>query len=388
VNSVFAFATSFFVTLIILPRLAHIASQIGLVDHPDARKIHNNPEPLIGGIGMAVGLVMSGLLFIPLANMRGFWAGFFTLFVIGVLDDFKVVNYGWRFAAQIAASFFMIYLSRTTLGTFGDLFSYGPVNLGVLMFPASVFCTVGVINAFNMIDGMDGLAGGISFIALISFAILAQINGQTELMLLSLALCGATAAFIRYNWHPSALFMGDVGSLTLGFALAFLSIAVTQKTGSLVPPIAALLVLAVPIVDAVAVMTRRMMQGRSPFDADKNHIHHHLLDLGFCKRNTIRSILILSTVLSAVAILGTLWRVPDYYLVSIFFSFALAHFVFSFKIKSMAKYKAGMGERGMPLGYRLIEKMGFLSRIDRVTALLNRRALDDNLACEFETAKA
>lgn len=249
-----AFFVSFAIAFLILPKLTRIASRIGLMDYPDnSRKVHTMPKPLVGGLGMIIGISFSCLLFFPVSELRGFFAGVITLGIVGFLDDFRELNHRLKFLAQIGASAFMIFFSKTVLLSFGDLLSFGPINLGIFTIPMTIFCTVGVINAINMIDGLDGLAGSISLIGFVAFSIFAYLNRQTELMLLSLALCGAVAGFLRYNWHPSRLFMGDSGSLFLGFSLAFLSIAITQTNDSLVPPVAPLLILAVPVVDTITI---------------------------------------------------------------------------------------------------------------------------------------
>lgn len=324
-TTVLAFLTSLAAALFVMPRLAHIASRIGLMDYPDERKVHKNPKPLVGGIGIVMALSVSSILFIPIANLRGFYAGLIMLIIFGFLDDYKEITHRWKFVAQALSAIFIIYLSETVIMSFGDIFSFGPVNSGVLAVPATIFCVVGVINSLNMIDGLDGLAGGIALIAFASFAALSHINGQQELFLLSVAFAGAVAGFLRYNFPVSHIFMGDAGSLSLGFTLAFLSVAVTQEQGGIVAPVAALMVLAVPVIDTVTVMARRMIKGKNPFHADKTHIHHILMRKGFSKNQSVMIILAISACFSVAAVGGTALRIPDYYL---FLLFAV-YFVFN-----------------------------------------------------------
>lgn len=278
----------FFVSLLfsalIMPRLLHIAERIGLIDQPDERKIHKKPKPLVGGIGMIMALSLTSLLFFQLSHMRGFFSGLIILTIIGFLDDFKEISHYWRFLAQAVAVALIILLSNTVLYSFGDLISTGDISLGIFAIPLTFFCAIGVINSINMIDGLDGLAGGLSHISFISFAILSYVNHQFDLMYLSLSLIGVVSGFLFYNWPPSKLFMGDAGSLSLGFSLAFLSIAITQTKDSKVPPVAPLLILAVHIVDTVIVMTQRIIKGNSPFVADKTHIHHRLITASNSKK--------------------------------------------------------------------------------------------------------
>lgn len=339
-----AFLIPLMVTILIVPKLSIFASRIGLLDYPNKRKVHNIPKPLIGGLAMSIALFISCMLFIPTTNLIGFYAGVITLVIMGFLDDFRELGHRWKFMVQILASIFMIYLGNTVVRSFGDFLSFGPFNLGSFAIPITVVCTVGVINAVNMIDGLDGLAGGVSLIGFVSFGILAYINNQVELMLLSIALSGAVIGFLIYNWHPSKLFMGDLGSFTLGFSLVFLSISITQKNNSIVSPAAALLILAVPIVDTVTIAIKRVITRKNPFTADKNHIHHMLLRYGLSKKNTVKTILLLSVIFSFFSVFGTIYKIPDYYLFLMFLVFFITYFVFfvsSVYIRKIYKYKYG-----------------------------------------------
>lgn len=336
---------SFGVTFSVLPRLANIASRIGLIDYPGKRKVHVRPKPLVGGIGMMMGVSISLLLFVPLLHLRGFYAGLLLLAIVGFLDDFRELDHRWKFYAQIGGAVLMVFASRTELFTFGDLLSLGNISFHSLALPMTIFCTVGVVNAVNMIDGVDGLAGGLSLIAALSFAVLAALNNQSWLVLLSVAFAGALIGFLRYNWHPSRLFMGDAGSLTLGFTLAFLSVAVTQVQGSRVPPVASLLIMAVPIVDTVTVMTRRVLRGKSPFRADKTHLHHILLRSGFSKRQTVLIICALALAFSSLAIAGTLLKIPEYYLFFVFVCYFALCVAASFHVKRLIRSRFGFGRR-------------------------------------------
>ncbi len=331
-----AFFTSLTITVLILPRLSNIALKIGLLDFPGQRKMHSNPRPLVGGLGMMMALSVTCLLFVPFSNLRGFYAGIAMLAIVGFLDDFRELNHRWKFVAQIVASIFMIYFSNNIVLTLGDIFAIGPVDLSSsLAIPFTVFFTVGVINAINMIDGLDGLAGGISLIAFISFAVLAYINKQTELVLLSIALSGAVFGFLKYNWPPSKLFMGDAGSLALGFSLVFISIAISQKENSLVPPVVPLLVLSVPIVDTLTVMIKRLLRGRSPFKADKYHLHHITMKYGYRKKTTVRIILLVSSMFAAIGIIGVTLEIPEYRLFLIFLAYFVLYVTASFFIKNL-----------------------------------------------------
>lgn len=325
------FLTSLFFSSLIMPRLSHIADKIGLIDQPCERKIHRRPKPLVGGLGMMMALSLTSLLFLPLTSMRGFFLGLIILTIIGFLDDYREINHHWKFIAQAIAVACIIFFSDIVLLSFGDLFSSGDIDLGILAIPLTFLCTIGVINSINMIDGLDGLAGGLSLIAFLSFAVISYLNNQADLMALSLGLSGVILGFLIYNWPPSKLFMGDAGSLPIGFSLAFLSIAVTQGKGSNVPPVAPLLILGVPVVDTVIVMTRRIFRGSSPFYADKTHIHHRLIASGRGKKMTLYIILTISLILSLVAVGGTILKIPDYYLFLVFVVYFFINVIISLK---------------------------------------------------------
>jgi UDP-GlcNAc:undecaprenyl-phosphate GlcNAc-1-phosphate transferase len=325
-NIPLSFITSLGLSILFLPKLAKVAGKIGLMDQPIGRKNHEEAKPLVGGIGMVMAFVVSSLLFIPLPGLRGFYAGVIILIIAGFLDDYKELAPGWKFIAQITAAFLLIYFSNTILLTFGNLLSFGEINFGIFAIPVTVFCIVGVTNAINMIDGLDGLAGGITLIGLISFAILSYLGSHAEMLILCVALGGAVLGFLKYNWAPAKLFMGDAGSLFLGFALAFASIHTTQGEGSVVNPVVPLLILAVPITDTLTLIAKRLIIGRNPFSADTFHLHHMLIRFGLNKKQAVIVILALCAVLSLAGILGTVFKVPGHVMFIFFLVYFLIHF--------------------------------------------------------------
>ncbi|WP_167375003.1 MraY family glycosyltransferase [Prosthecochloris sp. GSB1] len=292
------------------------AHKLKLFDQPDnARKVHSDPKPLVGGLGIVAGVLVTMLLFFPVVKYISFMFSILLILGIGVLDDRYDISFKVRFLAQIAATAItMNYFRGMQLNSFGDLFGFGAVETGLLAVPLTIFCVLGVINAVNMIDGLDGLAGTISLIAFSGFAFLAWLNGMPSFTLLGLAFAGALAAFLKFNWYPSKLFMGDAGSMTLGFVLAFFSIEITQHPQGQVPPMAALLILAVPITDTLVVMTRRMMNRKSPFEPDRTHMHHTLLAMNF-KHSGVTVIMgSISLFFTLVALVSTMMHVPEYVL--------------------------------------------------------------------------
>ena len=337
-QTIFVFFVSFFAAILLMPRLANIASRVGFLDHPGSRKIHTAPKPFVGGLGMILSFAITSILFVPLAGLRGYFAGVILLFIVGFLDDYKELGHRWKFLAQVCASLLMIFLSKTYLMTFGNLMTFGDITFGVMTVPLTIFCIVGITNAINMVDGMDGLAGGISLIASLAFAILCYVGGLWEYFLLSLAMSGAIIGFLRFNWFPAKVFMGDSGSLFLGFSLVFLSIIITQAEGSIVRPVVPLIILATPIADTLTLMSKRVMAGKSPFHADKYHLHHILMHMGLSRPAAVGVILFVSAMFAGIAILGTVYRVPEHYLFLLFMTYFTAYFTTSFFLKEIMQY--------------------------------------------------
>ncbi|MBW1635624.1 MAG: undecaprenyl/decaprenyl-phosphate alpha-N-acetylglucosaminyl 1-phosphate transferase [Deltaproteobacteria bacterium] len=320
-REVATFLAAFFAAVVILPNLSRFGMQIGLVDIPNERKVHDVPKPLVGGIGIVIAATFSILAFVPSFALGGYYAGMILLLLIGVMDDLYDLGHRKKFLAQIVATTLLIYLSNINLSNFGNLIGLGKIvipDIGWLIWGVTVFSVVGVTNAVNMIDGLDGLAGSISFVSFITFAALSVIVGDSNLMLVNLALAGAIFGFLRYNWSPAALFMGDAGSLCLGFSLSFMALALTQSGLSPVPPVSVLLVMGVPISDTLIVMIRRICKGRSPFKPDNTHLHHILLQHGLDGRKPVTVMLFLSVVFCGISILGVMLPLPEPLLFAVF----------------------------------------------------------------------
>ena len=322
------YAVSLFVAHLSILGLSASADRLRLLDMPDNnRKVHTVAKPLVGGLGIIAGVLVAMLLFFPVIKYISLIVSIMLILGIGVIDDRFDISFKWRFVAQITATVItMHYFPGMNLKSFGNLFGFGPMETGMLMVPATIFCTLGVINAINMIDGLDGLAGSTSLIAFVAFAVLAWLNDMNTFMLLSLSFAGSIAAFLRFNWYPSKLFMGDAGSMTLGFVLAFFAIELTQKPGSLVSPVASLFVLAVPVTDTLTVMSKRMMKGKSPFEPDKTHFHHLLKDMGFGHSGVVMVIMAISILFSLVAVVGTMLHMPDYLMFALFIGWFALYF--------------------------------------------------------------
>ena len=313
VQPIAIFLVALFTTLFILPKLANIAKRINLLDWPNERKVHVEPTPLVGGFGFVISACFAAALIMPATGLRGFFAGLTVLLFVGFLDDLKELGHRQKFLGQILAVSLLIYFSNIRLISFGNL-----LGLGEFVIPGywlsvaiTIFCLLGVINSVNLIDGLDGLAGGIGFVAFLIFAAHASFAQNQMFLLLNLSFAGALLGFLRFNWHPAKLFMGDAGSLSLGFVLAFRILGMTQGDDACIPPVSALLILAIPITDTLTVMTKRIIQGQSPFHPDKRHLHHIFMSYGFGRETTVKIIIGLSIVLGSISILGSIYNLTD-----------------------------------------------------------------------------
>ncbi len=267
--------------------LRPVAQRLDLLDHPQGRKDHSHPTPVTGGMAMAVGALAVTFFLAdhPGNPLYGFVLGSVLLIGVGLLDDKYDLPWWLRVAVQVLAALSMMYLGGVQVERLGPLFGLGNTELGVLSVPFTVFATVGLINAVNMIDGADGLAGSLVFAALAMLTAAAVYAGNMGLALLIAVFVGAVGGFLAYNlrlpWRPRAkLFMGNAGSAFLGFAIAWAAFRLTQNPNHEVSPILALWVLPVPVLDTIVLMVRRTSMRKSPFIADHNHIHHLMRDAG------------------------------------------------------------------------------------------------------------
>ncbi len=345
-NNILAYATSLALTLLLIPRFARVARKVGLVDTPSKRKVHSEPIPLTGGIVIMMAVAITCLTFVPLESLRGLYAGLFLLTLVGLLDDFKEINHKVRLLVQMLAVVFMVYYSDTRLLTFGNLLGFGDINFGIFSVLATIFTIVGVINALNLIDGLDALSGGVSFVSFSAFGILSHLNGQPALLTLILCFLGAISGFLWFNKPPAKIFMGDAGSIAIGFALGYLSIAVTHHPEGIAPPVCALMILAVPITDTIIVMSIRIRKGISPFSPDKGHMHHILIRFGYSKVQAMAILLSLTASFSAFSIHGAVYDTPERFMFLVYLVFFALCSLVALNIKHL--YRARLSGR-LPL---------------------------------------
>lgn len=276
----FAFFAALVVSMAIIPLMMRLAPHVGMLDQPDVRKVHTAPIPRAGGVGIVLGALIPVVLWAELDDsVIGYLFGSLILLAFGMWDDARTLGHRIKFVGQIIAAMMVVYYGNIYVSTlpFIDL---TPLPTYFTK-PFTVFAIVGMINALNVSDGLDGLAGGLFVLSASSISYLASQADGFAAIVIAVSALGGVLGFLRYNNYPARVFMGDGGSQFLGFTLAFLALSLTQKVNLALSPALPLLFLGLPIVDLLAAVAQRIYYGISPFAATKHHIHHHLLELGF-----------------------------------------------------------------------------------------------------------
>ena len=323
--------SAFGITAALLWILRPLAIRIGLVDHPGDRKRHVGSIALVGGVAMFCGLMFSVVMTdVALGGFRAFFTSAALLIIVGILDDFHELPSWARFAAQIVAALLMSLWGGVVVTDLGALTGGASVQLGIWAVPFTVFATIGVINAINMIDGVDGLAGGISLVALLLLSWVAQSGGRDADGVVLLVLGCTVAAFLLFNARfpgrrHALVFMGDAGSMLLGFSLAWFAITLSQGTERAMTPVSALWILALPLVDTVAIMIRRSTSGRLLFTAARDHFHHLLLDVGHSVNRTVSVMLGMAAVAGIAGVIGLHAGLSESLMFAGFLAIGLAH---------------------------------------------------------------
>lgn len=297
-----SFLIAILLSMMLIPLLVRVAPSMGLVDEPGPRKIHADVVPRVGGIAIFFGSVIPLLIWMPKTQLLfSLLAALTILFLFGVWDDIKDINFRYKFVGQILASLILVYWGGAEIHHFPFIEDYGLPGWLTRIF--TVILLVGVTNAVNMADGLDGLAGGTSMLAIGCMSVTAYLANDPNVVVIGLSLIGAILGFLRFNTYPARIFMGDSGSQLLGFCSGLICILVTQQSNTALSPMMAILVLGLPLLDVFTVMAIRMSEGRSPFSADKNHIHHMFLNIGFSHREAVYIVYAIQIVLVVTAFL-------------------------------------------------------------------------------------
>jgi UDP-GlcNAc:undecaprenyl-phosphate GlcNAc-1-phosphate transferase len=297
---VMPFLVAMIVTIAWLPVFGKFATKWGILDAPGHRKVHTAPIPRIGGVAMAIGVLIAAIIVVPMGPRDYyFMIGAGVVALCGLLDDRFDLDYRIKALGQVIAAAIVVIGGDIQIHTLTlDERILLPPWISV---PLSMLFVVGITNAINLADGLDGLAGGTTFLSLCALAILAYGAGEPACAALTLAFAGAVLGFLRFNTFPASIFMGDAGSQLLGFAVGVLSLRATQGGNGDIGIGTPILLLALPILDTLSVMIQRISEGRSPFSADKNHIHHKLLALGFDHHEAVMVIYVIQAGLFLLA---------------------------------------------------------------------------------------
>lgn len=344
-------ATCFFIWALI-----PVAKRIGLVDRPGGRKTHEGEVPTIGGLAAITAVILAALVMgISEQVHPAFWAGLIVIMLVGTLDDLRELGHHSKFLAQIAAAALMVFWAGLQLHSLGNLLGTWPLVLGIVAVPFSLIAIIGVVNAINFSDGADGLAGGLVFNALLWFAVMALVgaSGPAGEAQVAPAFLGAVAGFLVFNLRVpgrkcALAFLGDAGSLAMGYALAWFMVSGAERAVPLFAPVTAIWLLAVPLVDTLACTGRRLWSGSSPFRADRKHLHHILVDLGLPAGTAVAVIHACAFLLGAIAVAGWNYRVSEYvmfYAAMIIFALYLVFSAHALRIiasKRHAKGKLGL----------------------------------------------
>ncbi|MBJ6724244.1 MraY family glycosyltransferase [Geomesophilobacter sediminis] len=294
--------TAVLVTIALTPLFIELALRLQWVDLPNERKVHTIPIPRVGGGAMALGAFLPLCYWLPADRfVLSYLAGAAVLVLVGGVDDVKDLSPKVKFAGQGVAALVAIFGGGVRIVSLGGILP-DTILPGWVSISLTLFAIVGVTNAINLSDGLDGLAGGISLLIFAGIGYLAFLDGNTVIGLIALALLGALFGFLRFNTHPASVFMGDAGSQLLGFSAVILALALTQGHQTALSPVLPLILLGFPVLDTLTVMTLRVSRGRSPFAADKNHFHHNLMALGFRHPESVLIIYLFQTVLLVAAV--------------------------------------------------------------------------------------
>lgn len=326
-------------SLILVPAFSKLGLRWGLLDYPGGRKQHAHAVPLVGGLA----IMISGFIALSVGTLWGLHTGGFSwwfigaiavILIVGVCDDYFELSHRTKALLQIAVILPLIFVTNFKVTELGSIFGGGAVQLEYLAIPFTLICLIGYINAANMIDGLDGLAAGVAFISMVFLAVYAAMLHLFGWFTDVIAFAAATLGFLVYNlrtpWRRRAMaFLGDAGSLLLGLLVGWCAVRVAAQPGPhAVSPASVAWVLALPVMDTLVVMARRLGSGRSPFKPDRLHLHHVLVDLGLSPCQATWTLLALGSVYGLYGLVAHVFGVPDWVLFVTFLGVLLLHVLF------------------------------------------------------------
>lgn len=302
------------IVALIIPFVKKIAIHINALDIPDARKVHTKPIPRLGGLGIFIGFLIGYMIFgQSTIQMNSILIGSFIIVLTGMIDDIKPISAKAKLFGQIFASAIIVFYGNILLEnvTFFGL----NIDFGIFAYPITIIFIVACTNIINLIDGLDGLSSGISSIFYLSTIIICFFQGRfMELeLILSVIMLGSTLGFLIHNFHPAKIFAGDSGALFMGFTIAVISL-LGFKTTAITSVFIPLMILAVPILDTLFAIIRRLLKHQKISTPDKQHLHHQLLKMNFSHRNTVLIIYAINILFATASILYTLKDTEDVFI--------------------------------------------------------------------------
>jgi len=308
-----ALGVSFLIALILTPVVRTLAVRMGAVDDPrkdedPGRRMHSRPIPRMGGLAIFFGFLLSILVFVPMSvSLRGMLLGSVVIVILGIFDDIYALRAKLKLVFQIVAALIAALTGNVITDLSNpNIFSQNPYwHLGWLSIPVTVIWIVGMTNAVNLIDGLDGLACGVSSISSMTLLVIALLVGEPAVAMLVAALVGGCLGFLPYNMHPAKIFMGDTGATFLGYALACISIQGLFKMYTLISFVVPFLLFGLPIFDTCFAFIRRVAHGQSPMHADRSHVHHRLIDMGFSQKQAVAVLYVITAILGLSAVVLT-----------------------------------------------------------------------------------
>ncbi len=296
--------TALILSFLLTPAVRVLAFKIGAVDVPkDNRRMHKRPMPLIGGLAIFVSFIVTTLIFFDVTHdLLAIWLGGLLLVILCIFDDIKSINAYIKLLVQIAVA--LIAISQ---GVLIESIYIGNelIEFGWMSYPITVVWIVALTNAFNLIDGLDGLSCGITSICCLSIFVIAMLMGNYHCALLAAVLFGSCLGFLPFNFNPARIFMGDTGACFLGYVLSIISIEGLFKISTVISFILPVTVFALPLFDTAFAFLRRILSGQGPFTADKRHLHHRLIAYGLTHRQTVLVLYAISALFGIVAIIFT-----------------------------------------------------------------------------------
>ena len=348
---------SMYITIALIPPFNKLAHKINALDVPDERKVHSIPKPRIGGIAMALSIFPPLFFWASMSPMiKSLFISSGIIVTFGVIDDFKGLDFRVKFVGQILAALVVVLYGGIQIVTWGNLLPGGFVIPKVFSIILTVIVIIGVTNAINLSDGLDGLAGGVTLLSFVCIGYLAFCFENVTILLFSVAVIGSIFGFLRYNSYPAVLFMGDTGSQLLGFLAISLILFLTQN-GSALSPLLPLLILGFPILDTLTVMLSRLFSGESPFKPDKRHFHHRLISLGLYHSEAVLTIYFLQSFFVIIAFLfrfSSEWFLLAFYLIfsGVILVFFLVTSKSGWKLTRQKKFDTVVKKRLRPIKQR------------------------------------